>query len=189
MRHPGSSAWLSRTAAALLVLTCSATIRAQERPLPAVSSIPALDLARYSGRWHEVAKFPNRFQRDCARETAADYTLLPGGDIRVVNTCVTATGTVKRAEGRARLAQRDGPASRLKVRFAPRALSWLPAVWGDYWVLDLTDDYSAALVGSPDRKYLWILSRTPELDGEVRARLERAAAAQGFDVTRLTPRR
>ena len=60
------------------------------------------------------------------------------------------------AVGKAKLANRNGPASQLKVRFAPAILSWLPAVWGDYWILDLTDDYSAVLVGSPSRKFLWI---------------------------------
>jgi apolipoprotein D and lipocalin family protein len=168
-----------------LVLAFAAALTAQNRQLPAVQSIPTLDLARYAGRWHEVAKFPNRFQKECVRETVADYVLLPEGDVRVVNSCVTASGSVKRAEGRARLARPGGPASQLKVRFAPRFLSWLSAVWGDYWVLDLTEDYSAALVGSPDRKYLWILSRTPQLDAAVRERLERAAAAQGFDVALL----
>jgi apolipoprotein D and lipocalin family protein len=92
---------------------------------------------------------------------------------------------VIRAEGRARVADKAGPTSRLKVRFAPAFLSWLPMVWGDYWVLDLTDDYGAALVGTPDREYLWVLSRTPALADSTWRRLLATAAGQGFDVARL----
>ncbi len=92
---------------------------------------------------------------------------------------------MNRAEGRAKLAHRDGPASQLKVRFAPGFLSFLPMVWGNYWILDLTEDYGAALVGDPSREYLWVLSRTPELDEQVYRRLVATAEAQGFDIARL----
>ena len=74
---------------------------------------------------------------------------------------------------------------KLEVRFAPRWLSWIGAVWGDYWVLDLAPDYSYSLVGSPDRKYLWVLARTPSIDDAVYARLIEKAASQGFDVSRM----
>lgn len=150
-----------------------------------VRTVPSVDLARYAGIWHEVARFPNRFQARCAGETTAEYTLLRDGQIRVVNTCRRSDGAMLRAEGRARLARAGGPTSQLKVRFAPQFLSWLSFVWGDYWILDLTDDYRAVLVGSPDRKYLWILARTPELDAPTYERMVAAAAAQGFDVARL----
>lgn len=134
-----------------------------------VRSVGAVDLARYAGRWHEVARFPNRFQAKCAGETTADYALLTDGQIRVVNTCRRADGEVMRAEGRARLARAGGPTSQLKVRFAPRFLSLLPFVWGDYWILDLTDDYRAVLVGSPNRDYLWILAHAGAGRADVRA--------------------
>ncbi len=155
---------------------------AQSQP---VTPVPHVDLARYAGRWYEVARFPNRFQASCVGETTADYTVLRNGQIRVVNSCATASGGRAQAEGRARLAQPGGRTSTLKVRFAPAWLSFLPIVWGDYWILDLTDDYGAALVGSPDRKYLWILARTPVLDEPTYQRMVATAAAQGFDVARL----
>ena len=117
--------------------------------------------------------------------STADYELLPDGAIRVMNTCVQADGSSSRAEGRARLADPNGPTSRLKVRFAPAFLSFIPMVWGNYWILDLAPDYSVALVGDPDRKYLWILSRTPQLDDATYQRMVATAAAQGFDVSRL----
>ena len=150
-----------------------------------VRSLAGVDLQRYAGRWYEIARFPNSFQRKCAAETTADYELLPDGEIRVVNSCRGAQGETIRAEGRGRLADRRGPTSQLKVRFAPGFLSFLPMVWGDYWILDLTEDYSAALVGSPSREYLWILSRTPQLDDATYQRLVATAATQGFDGTRL----
>jgi apolipoprotein D and lipocalin family protein len=150
-----------------------------------VQAIPALDLAQYAGRWHEVARLPNRFQNRCASNVTATYELLRDGTVRVVNECLTSNGDSVRAEGRARLADRRGPASRLKVRFAPSVLSFLPMVWADYWVLDLAEGYRAALVGTPDRRYLWILSREPQLDQPTFDRLLHTAAAQGFDTARV----
>jgi apolipoprotein D and lipocalin family protein len=168
---------------ATLAVAGGGTAAAQDQPVP-VQAIPALDLERYAGLWHEVARLPNRFQKRCVGDVTASYDLLDGA-IRVVNTCRVADGTRIRAEGRARLARRDGPASRLKVRFAPALLSFLPMVWADYWVLDLTDNYDAALVGTPDRRYLWVLSRRPELDSATYSRLVGTAARQGFDIARL----
>src|SRR5579871_4531427 len=150
-----------------------------------VRSVPHVDLERYAGTWHEIARFPNRFQAKCSSETMARYELLPSGDLRVVNTCRRTDGRTVGVEGRARVAERDGPNSRLKVRFAPAFLSFLPIVLGDYWVLDLTDDYSAALVGTPNHAYLWVLARTVELDESVYQRLVATAANQGFDISRL----
>lgn len=169
---------------ALLVVTGTALATGQERG-GAVQAIPSLDLERYAGRWHEVARFPNRFQGRCASDVTATYELQGDGAIRVVNVCLTAEGDSVRAEGRARLADRQGPASRLKVRFAPAVLSFLPMVWADYWVLDLTDDFRGALVGSPDRRYLWILSRESRLEQATYDRLLGTAAAQGFDTARV----
>ncbi len=151
----------------------------------AVVPVDSVDLDRYAGRWYEVARFPNSFQSDCAGETVAEYERLTSGQIRVVNQCRQADGTMKRAEGRAKLADRDGPTSKLKVRFAPAFLSFLPMVWGKYWVLDLTEDYSAALVGDPGRKYLWVLSRTPVMTDSIYRRMVATAERQGFDVRRL----
>ncbi len=150
-----------------------------------VKPVAHVDIPRYAGRWYEVARFPNRFQAKCVGETTAEYSLLPDGQIRVLNSCRVADGSRSQAEGRARLAEPGGRTSTLKVRFAPGWLSFLPFVWGDYWILDLTDDYRAALVGTPDRKYLWILARTPLLDEATYQRMVSAAAAQGFDTARL----
>ena len=150
-----------------------------------VEAVPSVDLARYAGVWHEIARFPNRFQDKCACCVTATYTLLPDARLSVVNECLTRDGGLARAEGVARRADAIGPASRLKVRFAPAFLSFLPFVWGDYWILELARDYRHAVVGDPSRKYLWFLSRSPEMDDATYASLASAAGRLGFDVTRL----
>src|SRR4051794_39147267 len=128
-----------------------------------VHTVPRVDLDRYLGEWHEVARFPNRFQKSCASDVVATYSKLDDGRIRVVNRCKMADGNIKDAEGVARVVD-TATNARLKVRFAPAALSFLSFVWGDYWVIGLADDYSWAVVGSPDRDYLWILARRAQLD-------------------------
>lgn len=172
----------------VIVPTMLAGLLSAQGPAPTqrpVESVAAVDLERYAGRWYEIAKLPNRFQAGCAGGTVADYAVLPDGRISVTNRCRTADGDTTEVQGVARLARAEGPTSRLKVRFAPAVLSFLPFVWGDYWVLGLTADYGAALVGAPNRKYLWVLSRTEQLDGSVYDKLVSIAEAQGFDVQRL----
>ena len=144
--------------------------------------VPSIDLSRYAGRWYEIARLPNRFQKKCAGDVSATYTVMDDGGLKVVNQCSRANGEVTSVEGRARLANKRGPNTKLKVRFAPRFLSFLPFVWGDYWIMELAPDYSYAVVGEPARQYLWILARTPQLDETVLRQLIEHAAAQGYDV-------
>jgi apolipoprotein D and lipocalin family protein len=150
---------------------------------PPLQSIPTLDAQRYMGRWYEIAKFPNRFQRKCVADASAEYRLLDDGRIRVVNRCKRSDGTIDEAVGVARQPG-DSPAQ-LKVRFAPSWLSFLPYVWGDYWVVDLDSDYQLAAVSEPTREYLWILSRTPRVEPDAYAALLRKLEAQGLDIARL----
>jgi len=151
---------------------------------PPVRTVPIVDLERYIGRWHEVARLPNRFQKNCASDVAADYALRPDGRISVVNRCRQSDGSTIEAEGVARIVDPKTNA-RLKVRFAPAWLSVLPFVWGDYWIIALADDYTYAVVGSPGREYLWFLSRTPTMSEAGWAAAERAATDNGFDVSRM----
>jgi apolipoprotein D and lipocalin family protein len=150
-----------------------------KRPLRVV---PDVDLVRYVGQWYEIARFPNRFQKRCAGEVTANYTLLPSGRLRVLNGC-RLEGV--QAEGVARVADKGQPNSILKVRFAPWFLSFIPQVWGDYQIIALSPDYTHALVGDPGREYLWILSRSPRMDDATYDRLVEEAGAQGFDVNLL----
>jgi apolipoprotein D and lipocalin family protein len=172
--------WTSRRAVAVgllaLCVAWSLAATADDDPLELVDGV---DLERYQGRWYEVALLPNRFQDDCVADTSATYTLTDDGRIRVANRCRTADGDFDRVTGIARSAD-ERPAS-FEVRFAPKWLSWLPFVWGDYQILALDDDYRWAMVGAPSRKYLWILSREPSLpDARIEALLAEARR-QGFD--------
>lgn len=148
-----------------------------------VRTVDTVNLDRYVGEWYEIARFPNRFQRECVGDVRARYARRADGRLDVVNRCRTAEGTTE-ANGIARVADARTSA-KLKVRFAPAWLSWLPFVWGDYWILGLGPDYQWAVVGSPDREYLWILSRTPALDEAAFADALAVARDNGFDVSRL----
>ncbi len=154
-----------------------------QEPSP-VRAVETVDLERYAGDWYEVARFPNRFQRRCVSDVRARYVIRTDGQLDVLNQCRTAEGTID-ARGVARVVD-TGTSAKLKVRFAPAALSFLPFVWGDYWILGLAVDYSWAVVGSPDRNYLWILSRKRELPANARTEALAAARANGFDTARLS---
>ncbi len=149
-----------------------------------VRTVSAVDLSRYAGDWYEVARFPNRFEAKCAADVMASYRRQDEGTIEVINRCRKADGTVTMAKGVARVVDGSGNA-KLKVRFAPAFLAFIPFVWGDYWVLGLEPQYRWAVVGSPDRKYLWVLSRTPVIDEREYAQAVDRARANGFDVSRL----
>lgn len=165
------------TLLAATLLLSSGALGAQA-PLP---TVPSVDLDRYAGTWHEIARYPNRFERMCARDVTANYTRRSDGTIAVVNSCRKEDGTMTRAEGVARVV---APA-KLEVRFAPAWLSFLPFVWGDYWVIDLAPDYSYSVVGAPGRDYLWILARNPQLDDATMAAILARLPALGFDPARL----
>lgn len=188
MPNPGSYRGRALAAlAGLLIAACTSAPPAtspRRAPVEAVRPVPALDLPRYMGRWYEIARLPNRFQQACVTQSTADYRLRPDGEVDVSNRCREADGRIRTALGRARLAGPAG-AARLEVRFAPAWLSWLPAVWGDYWVVDLAPDYRLAAVGEPRRDYLWVLSRSPEVDAAAYRALLTRLAAQGFAVERL----
>ena len=116
-------------------------------------------------------------------DVRASYARRADGRIDVVNRCRTGDGQTE-ARGVARLVDEQTHA-KLKVRFAPAWLSWLPPVWGDYWIIGLAADHSWAVVGDPGREYLWILARTPRLDAESMAAARAVAQDNGFDVGRL----
>lgn len=181
MRHHSNSPKKLLVLVAALVAGASFTAPAQSTPLRVV---PDVDLNRYAGTWYEIARLPNRFEEKCAGDITAHYAPRPDGRITVTNRCRESNGTTSTAEGVARRV--DGrPPSVLKVRFAPAFLSWLPQVWGDYQIIELGSDYDYAVVGSPNRKYLWVLGRAPQMDDSLYAQLLARAAAQGFDTTTM----
>lgn len=144
-----------------------------------VRAVSSVDLNKYSGTWYEIAKYPNKFQKKCVGNTTATYTIKSEEKLEVVNRCLEKDGTIKEAKGSGRVKDRRTNA-KLEVRFAPGFLSFLPAVWGDYWVIDLAPDYSYSVIGTPDRDYFWILSRTPQLNDSIYQGILRRAEQQGF---------
>ena len=168
----------SLLATILLTMSTLTSVQAQVR------TVEAVDLNRYVGVWFELARLPNRFQAACDSDVRATYTRRADGRIDVINRCRRADGRVKEAHGVARVVDARTRA-KLEVRFAPAVLSFLPAVWGDYWILGLAPDYSWAVVGSPDRKFLWILGRTPDLQPAQFTAAVTGARTAGFDVDRL----
>ena len=182
-----SLAWMRRrtifsTTVGIALLMCSATSHAQA--LPPVQTIASLDVPRYMGTWFELAKFPNVFQRKCVSNTRAVYTLNVDNTVQVLNRCRIQDGSTIEALGHAKqMGNATSPV--LKVRFAPELLGWLPLVWGDYWVIDLDDQYQLAAVSDAKREYLWVLSRSPKIDQTRYAALLQRLKQQGFDVDKL----
>jgi apolipoprotein D and lipocalin family protein len=168
-----------RRALFAVVLAAAAGSVSAAEPLATVGDV---DLARYAGQWHEVARYPNRFQQQCVGDTTATYGLRDDGKVSVVNRCRTRDGHDE-VSGVARRV--DGRTDRLQVSFLPAALRWLPIGWGDYWVIELAPDYRYAVVGEPSRQYLWVLSRTPTLSPEDRRAIEARLPAHGYDAARL----
>lgn len=155
---------------------------AQEAPLPN-AAVPALDLQRYAGQWHEIAHLPMFFQRNCTAAITATYTPQPDGRMAVRNACERRDG--KRLVSEAIARPVAGQPGQLQVRFAPAWLGWLPMVWADYWVVELDPDYRWAVVGGPSRKYLWLLSRTPVMPRAQFDAIRARAAQRGYPVERL----
>lgn len=147
-----------------------------------LQTVESVDLNRYAGFWYEIARIPNRFQSRCARRTVASYRLRPDGRISVLNQCIKANGNVEQASGVARVVDSKTQA-RLKVSLVS-LLGWRP-FWGDYWILGLGEGYRWAIVASPDRKYGWILSRTPTLEAASLERIFAILERNGFEPGRF----
>jgi len=140
--------------------------------------VPRVDVKRYLGSWYEIARYPNFFQKGCV-DSKADYYLRDDGDIRVVNTCreERPDGRFKSAKGKAWIVDKTTNA-KLKVRF----------FWpfsGDYWIIDLGENYEYAVVGEPGRKYLWILSRRKTMDKKTYEEICRRLREKGYDPDKL----
>ena len=168
-----------------LIVITSVIVKPQDKSILPLEVVPSVDLARYCGTWYEIARLPNKFQKKCTGNVTATYTLLDDGQIKVVNRCSKEDGEFTEVEGRAKRASDDGPNTKLKVRFAPAILSFLPFVWGNYWILELDTAYTYAVIGEPDREYLWILSRTPMMDENIIQGILGRMKEKGFDVEKI----
>lgn len=144
----------------LILLLSALNIMAQNKEPVTVNHV---DLQKYTGTWYEISKIPNSFQDQCVGNTTASYSLNDDGTIKVVNKCKDDEGDMDSAEGLAKVVDTKTN-SKLEVSFV--SIFGIHLFWGDYWIIGLPDDYSYAVVGTPNRKYGWILSRTPVLPEE-----------------------
>lgn len=162
-----------------MIMTAAIAAAAQSKP-GKLQAVPRVELDKYVGKWYEIAKYPNKFQKKCVGNTTATYTRKENGRIEVLNQCLMKDGMINSAKGEAKIDDK-ATNSKLKVRFAPGSLSFLPFVWANYWVIDLDKDYEYAVIGEPGRDYFWILSRKPELDEKTFQAILRRAETMGFD--------
>ncbi len=143
-----------------------------------LQTVTNVDLNRYVGKWYEIASFPHFFQKGC-NCTTAEYTLSDKGYVVVENRCNkdSINGKESYIKGKAFVVKNTGNA-KLKVQF----------FWpfrAKYWIIDLADDYSFAVVGHPNRKYLWILSRTPVMSETTYLQIVERLRNKGFDISKL----
>ncbi|MGE6794063.1 lipocalin family protein [Pseudomonas guineae] len=151
-------------------------------------TVEQVDLQRYQGTWYEQARLPMFFQRNCAQSEAI-YNVQEGGTLGVTNRCRSFDGDVQQVQGQA-VAQVPGETSKLWVRFDNWVSTLLPGLTkGEYWVLYLDDDYHTALVGHPNRQYLWLLTRDQTLSAQSRETLLEEARSRGYDTRELIWRR
>jgi apolipoprotein D and lipocalin family protein len=143
-----------------------------------LQTVTEVDLIQYSGKWFEIASFPQRFQKRC-HCTTAQYTATDKGYVIVENRCNkdSVNGKTSYIKGKAFVVDNTGNA-KLRVQF----------FWpfkGDYWIIDLADDYSYAVVSNPSKKFLWILARTPQMEFSVFEQIITRLKEKGFDLTNL----
>lgn len=149
------------------------------------TTVDSVDLDKYVGTWYEIGRLPMYFQRNCASDVTANYTeKTDGSGIIVTNKCLDKDGSQIVAEGLAK--PDDGTGSKLKVTFLPTWIRWLPVGRADYWVLARDADYKTALVGTPDKEYLWLLARSPNVTQQTYAKYRQIAQGQGYDLKEFT---
>lgn len=143
---------------------------------PPLDVVDSVDIQRYLGKWYEIARLPNSFQKGCDC-TTAEYSIIDSTTLRVINKCLK-DGEIDDAKGKAFVVEGSNNA-KLRVQF----------FWpfrGDYWIIELDkENYQYAVVGTPSREYLWILSRTPVMDNQLYESLTANLKEKGFDVGKL----
>jgi apolipoprotein D and lipocalin family protein len=144
----------------MFLISCASS---QNKDFPPLTTVEQVDLNKYAGLWYEVAKIPNSFQDQCAYGTTAEYKLEKDGGIQVINKCYDENGEADIADGVANIVDKKTNA-KLEVSFV--SFLGIRPFWGDYWIIGLDENYQWAIVGTPSRKYGWVLSRTPSLPDE-----------------------
>lgn len=171
------SLMLLSAALAAFVSGCSKTTT-ERLALPPLATVPQVDVERYTGTWYEIASFPQSFQEGCTGTTAT-YKKRDDGRLDVINRCYLETldGPLDEAKGLAKVVD---PQTNAKLK-----VSFFRPFWGDYWIIELADDYSYAVVGHPSRDYLWILSRSPQMPAELYEAIVARLKERGYETGRL----
>jgi len=154
---------------------CASDVKQGDPPLQVVSFV---DLKRYMGKWYEMARYAHRFQEGCVGTTAT-YSLRDDGEVDVLNRCYKEKldGELVEAHGKAWVVD---PTTNAKLK-----VSFFWPFSGDYWIIDLGKSYEYAVIGHPDRRYLWILSRSPEMDGHIYNSIIEKLKSQSYDTSKL----
>jgi len=139
---------------------------------PPLDTVKQVDIQKYKGTWYEIARFEHFFEKGCKNVTAT-YKLKNDVDIKVINRCTMIEDNEKKEATGVAYAI-DDTNSKLKVSF-------FRPFYGDYWIIDLASDYSYAVVGSPNRELLWILSRTKTIDENIKSEILKKLPSLGFD--------
>ena len=159
------------------LLLAATFVQAQNTKTGELKTVSFVDLQRYGGMWYEIARYPNKLQKQCVGNTTATYNFKADGDLGVVNKCLTKDGRIEDTIGTAKVVDKQTNA-KLKGSFA-----WFSSA--SYWVIDLDENYQYAVVGNPDRKYLWILSRTPEMKDATYQKILRRIEIAGYNPAKL----
>ncbi|WP_373753532.1 lipocalin family protein [Neisseria weixii] len=146
-------------------------------------TVAQVDIPRYMGTWYEQVRLPMRFQDGCVSDVKAQYRLTEKQVVKITNSCRKKDGSMISADAEVKKVDENG--SKLRISFLPKAINWVPVARSSYWILRLDDNYQTALVGTPNRKYLWVLSREPKLDEATLQSYIETAKQQGYDVSKL----
>jgi apolipoprotein D and lipocalin family protein len=169
--------WTLAVCAAALLFGATFAAQAQNTKTGELKTVSFVDLKRYGGTWYEIARYPNKAQKQCVGNTTANYNFKPDGDVEIVSKCLTKDGTVENSMGAAKVVDKETNA-KLKGSFA-----WFSSA--PYWVIDLDENYQYAVVGSPERKNLWIFSRTPEMSAATYQKILRKIETAGYNPAKL----
>jgi len=168
-----------------LILTFKVDAQANESNIQEVTAVEKININRYAGKWYEIARFPMFFERNCASDVTATYYIDSKEPSKVIvnNQCRKLDGNFIQSLGEATPV--DESNSKLQVTFLPSFLRWLPIGKAPYWILKIDQNYQTALVGNPNHNYLWILSRTPQINDSTYQSYVEEAKRQGYDISKL----
>jgi len=159
----------------LIISLILISITGCSKPYPPLDTVKKVDLQKYVGTWYEIARYEHYFEKGC-RDVSATYTIKEDGDIKVINRCTKEEANKKEVVGVAYAT--DESNSKLKVSF-------FRPFYGDYWIIMLDDEYRYAVIGDPSREYLWILSRTPTLEEDIKHKILKRLPEMGYSADPL----